>query len=48
MQVSSTRVMMMRDGEEGVPEGWVGSWAVDRCQAWGGGFNKEGELVMWQ
>jgi len=39
--------MMMGDGEEGFPKGWVGSWAVDRCQAWRGGFDREGGLVMW-
>jgi len=48
MQGSSTREMMMMDGEDGCLKGWVGSWAVDHCQAWRGWCNREGELVVWQ
>ena len=38
----------MMDGEDGCLEGWVGSWAVDRCQAWRGWHTREGRLVVWQ
>ena len=49
MQGSSAWVMVLRDGEDGRLNGWAaGSWAVDRCQALGGGFNREGGLVVWQ
>ena len=42
MQGSSTREMMMMEGEDGHLDGWVGSWTVDRCQAWRGrGTEKE-------
>jgi len=40
--------VMMGNGEEGCPEGWVDGWVVDRCQAWRGRFNREGGLVVWQ
>jgi len=40
--------MMMGKGEEGCLEGWVGSWTVDHRQAWGGWFNREEGLVVWQ
>jgi len=47
MQGSSAREDDDNGWRRSHSEGWVGSWAVDRCQAWRRWVNREGGLVEW-